>query len=384
MTLELIAHLIVLVVAIAVTVVIYGQLLKIWAAWVTVNVEGAARTVFVGHHGWLAKGYVLPDPLKGNNRATLLKGPLVRPEAYVDTDRDEVNMEFTVPLEGAPSSTEESDRPQVRIRISWSTADFVPYYDMHGDPGDHDRIPPNLIIPQEELAPGVVQRFMARGVYAFLPRASVGENNVIRKFVPGAAAIVFMNKYTDGEHLERLFEFLRQHAIEIFGGIHVRQLERIATEGAAATTVHQFDQLQIRIRGHVETFQGDNPDDSHYTPTAYRNTGEFRRVLSAFLTKVMQIEMEPYGVFVNDVTIVDIRLPKRIVDASRDREARTDQVESMRRFGKGLAKEVGRLTAQGMNADVAGAYLADSIATESRPGTLGLIFTLFDRYFKSS
>lgn len=372
----LVFSVIAMAVVIVITFAVAVQVARVWLSWMVVNIEGAGRKVFVGIHGRTNKAVVKPHPLD-EERTTFLVNPLVRPFAYVNPDRDEIRLKVPFSPEGAPA-TEQGDEAIATLRVSWSVPAWVPFYDIPGEPGDHGKLPSNLLVEPHRVPDQVVERFGNRRV---LP-------NPYTDFVPGAAVIAFMNKYTAGEHLERMREFIVQHTREFLGSFHVRELMRVTDEeGQQRGEVQRLRYTRARILGHdVEFSDRDRNDLAHYVPCEYHNLGQLLNVQSQFLTKVSQQELEPYGIFINNVTVVRIQLPKRLVEASRGKEARTDEVESMKRFTDGLKENVQKMTAQdiGMDPDIAGLLVADSISSESRPGVLGVVLALLKQWRKGS
>lgn len=365
-------------IAIVVTVVAAVQLGRIWLSWMVVNIEGAGRKVFVGIHGRTNNAVVCPHPLS-EERTTFLVNPLVRPFAYVNPDRDEIRLKVPFSPEGAPA-TQNEDEAIATLRVSWSVPPWVPFYDIPGEPGDHGKLPRNLLVESHQVQRSIVDRLESLRLPEVFPAPYT-------YFVPGVAAIAFMNKYTEGEHLERMREFIVQHAREFLGSFHVRELMRVKEE-QQGEDVQRLRYTRARILGYDVEFNDRDPvhDLAHYVPCEYRNLGQMLSVQSQFLTKVTQQELEPYGVFINNITVVRIQLPRRLVEASRSKEARTDEVESMRRFTEGLKVNVQQMTAPGvgMDPDIAGLVVADSISSESRPGVLGVMLALLKQWRKES
>ena len=364
-------------IAIVVTVVTAVQLSRIWLSWMVVNIEGAGRKVFVGIHGRTNNVVVCPHPLS-EERTTFLVNPLVRPFAYVNPDRDEIRLKIPFSPEGAPA-TENEDEAIATLRVSWSVPSWVPFYDIPGEPGNHGKLPNNLLVESGRLI-RQDQRARDRFERRRLPEVFPKPHDY---FVPGAAVIAFMNKYTEGEHLERMREFIVQHTREFLGSFHVRELMRVKEE-EQGNEVQRLRYARARILGHDVNFSDDPNDLAHYAPCEYCNMGQLLSVQSYFLTKVSQQELEPYGIFVNNVTVVRIQLPRRLVEASRGKEARRDEVVSMNRFTEGLRANVQKLKDEdvGMDPNIAGLIVADSISSESRPGVLGVVLALLKQWRK--
>lgn len=368
---------VVMVVAIVTTVVTAVWAVKTWLSWMVANVEGAGRKVFVGIHGRTNNAVVCPHPLD-EERTTFFISPLVRPFAYVNADRDEIRLKVPFAPEGAPA-TEGGDEAIATLRVSWSVPAWVPFYDIPGEPGYHGKLPNNLLVESRRVPDQIVERFERRRI----PEVFPGPYDY---FVPGAAVIAFMNKYTEGEHLERMREFIVQHTREFLGSFHVRELMRVKEEKQQGDKAQRLHYRSARILGHDVNFDDDSNDLAHYVPCEYRNMGQLLSVQSHFLTKVSQLELEPYGIFVNNVTVVRIQLPRRLVEASRGKEARRDEVASMNQFTEGLRANVQKLRDEdvGMDPDIAGLIVADSISTESRPGILGVVLALLKQWRKES
>lgn len=369
---------VVMVVAIVVTVVTAVWAVKTWLSWMVANVEGAGRKVFVGIHGRTNNAVVCPHPLD-EERTTFFISPLVRPFAYVNPDRDEIRLKVPFAPEGAPA-TEGGDEAIVTLRVSWSVPAWVPFYDIPGEPGDHGKLPNKLLVEPCRVPGQIVERFERRRIPEMFPVP-------YDYFVPGAAVIAFMNKYTEGEHLERMREFIVQHTREFLGSFHVRELMRVEEEEQLGNEVQRLHYTRARILGHDVDFSDADPNDlAHYVPCEYRNMGQLLSVQSYFLTKASQLELEPYGIFINNVTVLPIQLPRRLVEASRGKEARRDEVASMNRFTEGLRANVQKLRDEnvGMDPDIAGLIVADSISTESRPGILGVMLALLKQWRKES
>jgi hypothetical protein len=180
--------------------------------------------------------------------------------------------------------------------------------------------------------------------------------------IPGAAAIAFMNDYGQGEHLSRLLEFSVTKVREFFQTFLVRELIRVMKDEEVDNPVERtLRYTRTRILGK----DIDLPDD---LPRTYRNKGELEHVIHTVLTWILQRDLEPYGVFVNDVTLVRFVFPDRLVEANREKEAAHDEVERIHTMGPALEKEIKRLagTEATVDPDVAALVLADIMRSDER------------------
>lgn len=364
--------------AIAVYIGTLTLVVHVFLKWMTVNTEGAGRRIFVGIHAFTNKAVLYPDPL-GREATTNFIDPLVRADAYPNPDRDELRIDIPFTPEGAPAETGiEANRAVAFLRISWSIPQWVPFYDIPNEPGDHGNIiPPNLRVPRESLPNDIVQHFVRQRIEACLP-------NGIESFVPGAAALVFMNRFTEGEHLVRLFEFATNQTRAVLGALDYREFMRIRALGERdAGQTKKLPCRYVVIRNKRIPLQSEDETAPNYVSLGYANMGDFQRAVSQLLTRVLQLELEPYGVFVNDATLVNVELPGRLVQAHRDREAREHEVEAMNVFSDHLRRNVKRLRSVGMTPDVAGLLAADTMGRESRPGVLGAILAMTNSVINS-
>lgn len=360
--------LIMLVIALAITVVDGYVVLLIWIRWTKVNLEGAGRKVYVGVNAWTGSGFVYPSPKTQLDRErgmiaeknTFFVNPFMKTVAFVNPDRDELRIKIPIAPEGAPASTEDNDRASTVVRVSWAIPEWVVYHDVPDAPGDHGKLPQNLRVKGSEVP---------REVYEGSLKRHQNDEVVVDSFYPGWAAVAFMQKYTDGEHIRRIVEFLTEHAREFYGSYHVRELMRVAQEGEEGNLPLRY--TNARIRGNTLPV----PAELQQHFRRIRTRGEFQQAVGEILTWAARVELEPYGIFANDVTEVELSLPKRLVDASRAREARGEDVQSMRALTAQLADSVKELDKTGMTPDVSGLILADSVGTESRPGPLAALLT---------
>jgi hypothetical protein len=325
------------------------ELVKLWETWVLISLAGAGRKAMVGMHAFYkGVGKVYPRPLETQDRGTMIKGPLVRQFAYINPDRDEVRIQVVIEPEGAPA--EEDDHCLAVLRMSWSVSKFIPYYDDPGKPGDHGQLPDNLKYPLSELPWYYAAEFYKRGLQDY------------EYVIPGAAAIAFMNDYGKGEHLQRLLEFSVSKVREFFQTFRVRQLMSVIRDEEIDTPIERtLRYKRTRILGKdIEL-----PDD---LPQTYSNKGELEHVIHTVLTWILQREIEPYGVFLNDVTLVRFAFPKRLVQANREKEAAKEEVERIQTMGPAFNAEVKRLSGDKatVDPDVAALVLADMMRSDER------------------
>lgn len=357
------------------TLGLYG---KVWIDWTKVNLKGGIREVAVAEHGLFHRGFVKPNPvgyLKPTSRRrynTVFFGPLTRITTITDMDRDELQIEIPVTFEGAPASTDSADQPVIVVRVSWSIPDFVAVIDDEADPGDHGRIPRNLWIHRTELkklSRHVWDSFVSRHVRKFMPHP-------MKYFVPGPAAIAFMNDYLQGEHIARLYESVTHHVRAACGRPSVQNFIRVQDPVDGG----RIDYTMVRIRNRRCEFHDNDPNDPYYVPMAFHNQGELQDVLSAILTRVCQLEVEPFGIYINELTVREIRLPPRIVAASRAREAREQDVLAMKKFVTQLTESTAEIVEAnpGMNPDMALLTAANSAGSGNESaGTLAALLSAF-------
>lgn len=352
--------------AILIVIAVVVFFVETWLSWTVVNIVGAGRKVFVGIHGWTGNAVVKPDPVVVTDPGTVFKGPLVRPLAYVNPDRDELRIKVIVSPEGGPSSNDEKDACVAVLRISWSIAPLIRFRDQPERPGDHGKIPENVRYRVKNLP---------RRSRKMVPQLQ-GQGWV----VPGAAAIAFMNNYTEGEHLERLLEFVTHHTREFFGSFSVHELMRVKQADTPKDPPGKILYRRARIRGEdVEIPYGKGKDE---LPEEYRTMGELQQVISHVLTFVCREELDPYGLYANDITLVTLGFPQKLVDASRAKETRRDDAENMRIFTDALATNVTKATAVGVDPDISALVLSDATRDDKRTSLFAVLLKALETWKK--
>lgn len=338
------------------TVTIAGSF-WIWKTWCLINLEGAGRKIFVGINGLTGSIMVTPHPLAKREWTTAIIGPFVRPYAFVNPDRDNIVIPVPLQLEGAPPSHRADDRAIAKLLVSWATFEFVPRLDVRGEPGDHGKFPSNLNIPKWRLPAAVRDQFFRWKV------ANVHPHEII-DYIPGAAAVAFMNDYVLGEHISRVIDFTVAHSQEFLNAFTVTELIRVR-EDDAKRVARTIPQQRALIRGRTVSMS------ELGLPLTYSNLGEWREVCSEILTRLNILELVPYGIWC-EIRIIDLEFPQSIVDSSRNLEARSMDVKAMKTFADGLATNIKSLRGAGMSPDVAGLLLGDT----NRPSTTGPIGAL--------
>lgn len=333
-----------------------------WILWTKVSLEGAGRQILVGIHGWSGDIFVYPHPLIKSPKATIFISPFIRPYAWIDPDRDEVRIKVFFEPRGAPAQSGE-DRPTLILRLSWSVPNWVPYNDVEGEPGDHGGIPKNIVSRRLKIPREVLRHFDNRQHGRLYPRR-------IKRFIPGAVAIAITNKHSDGEHLVRLFEFAVAQAREVMSSFHVRDFVH-ASEDNSVTTPVRIHSVVVRDKSIPI------PAD---IPRQYSNTGEMYEIISRILTWSIRLELEPYGVFVNDATPASITLPDEIVQEALREEGQKIGVRRMNTLADALTANVEKLREKNVDPTIAALLLGDTnTLTQTGPGPFAALLALVER-----
>lgn len=338
-----------------------------WIPWTVFILKGAGRNVFVGIHGRLNRGVVRPHPLERESTLVVVD-PLVRIEGLADPDRDDITIRVPIGLEGAVADSDDfTNQAVAQLRVSWSTGDFTPFVDFVGVPGDHGKMPANLLIPKETMDPQTHQLFVSQGWEDYFGK--------IKYYVPAAAAIVFINsRFTEGEHLIRLYKLLARLVQEFFAPFDVSEMMRIRDDVHGPAVYRRVIFTGTRIRNQWVAFPT-SQDKPYYISPYYSNPGELRQVFLRVITWLAQLELEPYGIYINEVVWDKVTIPNRLVKASQERESRRQEAAGVAGKTKAIGEGAREISATGADPTVAALIAAET--AEENPG-LGWIYQLIN------